>query len=118
MPGSNIGRGFRTAPQTGTKPGGLCGRSARIKDKVLELGRTRRANWSAIDPGGAHGGEEPAVETGVAGQNGSVAGGAIEMHDGLLAWCFIAFSPFSDLMATAPTLSTPPLASTPRRAAP
>ena len=67
----------------GRKPASCGGGGRGEEAAVLELRRARRADRPAVDAGRGDADEEAAVEAGVAGLEGAVAGSAIEqVHDG------------------------------------
>jgi hypothetical protein len=72
--------GVETAALACPKPGSLSGRGRWIKPHVTGERRPHRAAGSAIDPGGQHRGDKPAVEPGVLGLDGAVAAFGIVVH--------------------------------------
>jgi hypothetical protein len=78
-PRSEIGRGFRAAPQAGAKASLLCRRRRGIECDVLRPWRARRADRTAIDARRLDAGEEPAVKAGIA-QADCAVGVVIEVH--------------------------------------
>ncbi len=73
VPLGRAGRGVRTAPLARAVAGPLGRRGAGVEADVAGLGRDRRAGRPAVDAGGAHRGEEPAVEAAVAALHRAVA---------------------------------------------
>src|SRR6201996_9571964 len=55
------------------------------------------AAWPAIDPGGPNGSDEPAVEPGVLGLDGSIAAVEVFAHASTLTPGYRHFSPKSDM---------------------
>ena len=94
---------LRAAAQARAIAGGRGGRGGRVVGDVARLRGRCGADRAAIDAGAAHGGEEHAVETCVAGQAGAVAGGGVEgeggVHGGSLGGCGRGYSPHSDMDA-------------------
>src|SRR5580765_4024772 len=72
-PRAEIGRRFRPASQTWPKARLLRCCRRRKECHVLRLRRPRRADRTAVDPGGFHASEEPAIKPGITQRNGAVA---------------------------------------------
>ncbi len=73
VPVRRAGGGVRPAPLAGPEAGALRGGGAGMEGDVAAAGSDRRAGRPAVDAGGADGGEEPAVEPGIARGDGPVA---------------------------------------------
>jgi hypothetical protein len=97
-PEGEVGRDLWPAPQTGPKTRLLRSGGRGEEAAVLELGRTRGANWPAIDAGRGAPHENVAVEASVAALESAVGGPVVEQfHSGtLLHTCALCW-PFSDL---------------------
>src|SRR5690606_31789411 len=72
-------------------------RGRRIEGDVLRLRGPRRTDRPAVDAGGPHADEDPAVEPRVAGLQGAVAGVMIEVHAARIDAGRAGVSRFSDI---------------------
>ncbi len=96
-PGGEVRRGLRPAAQAGAEAGALCRRGGRVEAHVLALRGARRADRPAVDAGGLHPHEQPAVEAGVAGGKRAVAGVVVHIHAPKMGRPAPDVSRFSDL---------------------
>lgn len=85
VPLGRTGAGVGPAPLAGPEAGPLAGRGAGVELHVLGLGRDDRAAGPAVDPGGADGGEEHAVEAGVLRLDGPYAALGVGVHESRIA---------------------------------
>jgi hypothetical protein len=82
VPGPQLRRGLGPAAQAGAVAGFLGRGGAGVEGDVLAQRRAGRTHRPAVDARRLHGHEQPAVEAGVAGLDGAVAGVGIEVHGG------------------------------------
>ena len=80
-PGIKVRRTFGSAAQAGPEARCLCRGGRRHERAILELRRPCRANRPAVDAGRLHAGEKPPIVAGIAGLDGSVTNGGIEIHN-------------------------------------
>ena len=80
LPSRSFGRSFGSAPQAGTKTGISGCRCARKKYAILDLGRPRRTDGSAIDSCAEDSREKPTVKSSVACQQGSITIVGVKFH--------------------------------------
>ncbi len=97
-PEREIGRCFRPAAQAWAKAGLLGRRRGRIERYILEFRGAGGANRPAVDAGGFDAHEQPAIEAGITGRDGAVAGGAVHIHHRSIVHCSELVSRFSDII--------------------
>ena len=97
QPGRCTGGSLGAAPLAGPEPRLFSCGGTQVEFHVLAARSHRRAHGPAVDSGGFHAGEEPAVETGVAALDGAVTDVGIEFHDPQSTGSCVVVSPFSDI---------------------
>ena len=97
VPVTAAGRCVGPAPLAGAEAGGGGRGGSREEVHVLPSRRLRRAARTAVDPGRAHGGDEPAVEPHVPAADSSVAAVEVLVHAFSMPDLFGAGWRFSDL---------------------